>query len=399
MLPRSVLSFGIRDDTVVPRYLTHRDEVWVRELMGELDALVGRTHGEADRVLGQKLATFAAVHGAPVSAVGAVRYLLQKLWRTEVASPVPPADIRRVVFELAADPVIEREQVWNRAAAMLGVRSEQIAESLFADRPSERRLVAPREVPPVQAVVEMHNLALVQGLLMRSEHVVAFVRAHVRSVVRFAKLRGLLCSYAIGGGGTKITLSGPLALFRHTLKYGQALASFFPAVAVTAGWSVEARCQLGACLARFHVDASDPIGATHVLPRDTDSLLEKRLQRDFRHLGTPWSIRRETIAVQVGAGAFFPDFTLERGRDRVYVEVIGFYTPEYLTSKLAALRQANLANVIVCIDESLACSEGEIAADEVLRFRRRVDARALLNAAERCAGPSILHDDTRPEGS
>jgi len=394
-----LLSYGLRDDTVVPRYLTHRDEVWVRELMAELDALVGRTQGEADHALGEKLARFAAVHGAPLSAVGAVRHLLQKLWRAEVDSPVPPAEIRRVIFELAADPTVEREQLWNCAAATLGVRREQVAASLFADRPSERRLVAPREEASVQAVVEMHNLALVQGLLMRSEHVVAFVRAHVRAVVRFAKLRGLLCSYAIDAVGTRITLSGPLALFRHTLKYGQALAGFFPALVVTPGWSLEARCQIGSCPARFHVDASDPIGATHVLPRDTDSLLEKRLQRDFARLASPWSIRRETIAVQVGAGSFFPDFTLERGNRRVYVEIIGFYTPEYLVSKLAVLRQAHLSNVIVCIDESLACSDGEIAADEVLRFRKRVDVKSLLEAAERCVGRPIGRHDTHPKQS
>jgi hypothetical protein len=50
--------------------------------------------------------------------------------------------------------------------------------------------------------VEQYNLALVQGLLQRSEHVRVEIREHVRAVVRFAKLAGLLCTYAPAERGT-----------------------------------------------------------------------------------------------------------------------------------------------------------------------------------------------------
>jgi predicted nuclease of restriction endonuclease-like RecB superfamily len=389
LLPRNLLSYRIRDGNVVPLYLTHRDEVWVRLVLEELDALVGRTRGDADRILEEKARRLAADHGVAPTAVAAVRHLLEKLWRTRVAAAAPPAEIRRVVYELAADVSVRRDEILGRAASTLGIRSEEVTGGLFADRPSERRIVAPDREPSTREIVERHNLALVQGLLLRSEHMVAHVRAHANSVVRFAKLHGLLCTYAMDPDGTEITLSGPLALFRHTLKYGLALATFFPALVVTPGWSLHATCHLGTGSVRLQADASHPIAATHSLPRDTDSLVEKRLVQDFRRLGSRWSIRRETAALQAGRRAFFPDFTLEAEGARVYVEIVGFYTPEYLESKLRALREARLANVVVCIDESLACADEDIRADEIVRFRRRVEADRLLEAAERVASRDI----------
>ena len=48
-----------------------------------------------------------------------------------------------------------------------------------------------------------------------------------------------------------------------------------------------------------------------------------------------------------------------------------------------------LSNVVVCIDESLACADEDIRADEIVRFRKRVEPERLLDAAERCASRDI----------
>ena len=82
------------------------------------------------------------------------------------------------------------------------------------------------------------------------------------------------------------------------------------------------------------------------------------------------------------AARFFPDFTLRHPDGLlVLVEVVGFYTPEYLRAKLEALRSAGSRPLIVCIDEALACEDGDVPG-AVLRFKRRVDAGALIGAAE-----------------
>jgi predicted nuclease of restriction endonuclease-like RecB superfamily len=86
----------------------------------------------------------------------------------------------------------------------------------------------------------------------------------------------------------------------------------------------------------------------------------------------------------VGGGEplVFPDFTLRHEGGSVLVEVVGFYTPKYLRSKLDALRAAAAHPLIACIDESLACADEELAF-AVFRFKRRIDPAALIAIAER----------------
>jgi predicted nuclease of restriction endonuclease-like RecB superfamily len=233
-------------------------------------------------------------------------------------------------------------------------------------------------------------------LLSRSERVLVEVREHAHAVVRFAKMAGLLCEYRAAEGVTRIDVSGPLSLLRHTTKYGRALARFFPAVVATAGFRLEARCMLGTGAAPgraphgelrpvvVHVGAADPVGRSHVLPRDVDSGAERALATDVRRLGSAWTLLRESDVVDLGGGrVFFPDFTLRHAEGfTVLVEVVGYYAPEYLSSKLEALRVAASRPLVACVDERLPLDRA-VVPGEVLLFRRRVDAAALLAAAER----------------
>jgi hypothetical protein len=57
--------------------------------------------------------------------------------------------------------------------------------------------------------------------------------------------------------------------------------------------------------------------------------------------------------------------------------------PNNLASKLRVLREAGLKRIVVCVDESLACDHTDFRASAVLPYRRRVDAAALIAAAER----------------
>jgi predicted nuclease of restriction endonuclease-like RecB superfamily len=381
MIPEKLLSVDISGDGVRPRWLSARDEVWVRKLLDESDGLQGRTIDDAERAAAEPVA------GAPPRAVAAVRLVLAKFRRSEVVAAASPPAVRRAVFDEAGRIGATREDSIARAAATLGIGAGEILPALYADRPGARRIVVSNEAPSPREAIEIHNLSLLQGLLFRSELVVVRLREHVRAVVRFAKLRGLLCTCAEETSGTRVELSGPLALFRNTLKYGHALAGFIPAVAATPGWSLEARIVLRGERAVLRAGAGDPIARTHALPADADSSVERRFARDFRRLGTSWTLGRETVAVRAGTRLFFPDFTLRRGDRVVHVEIVGYYTPEYLTAKLEAFRAARLRDLVVCIDEDLACGDREITAAAIVRYRKRVDARAVLLVAE-ALGPS-----------
>jgi hypothetical protein len=396
MLPEKLLDVVFVGDTVIPRFLTPRDAVWVRSLIGELDGFVGRPGRELDEAE-SAICGLCRDQGAPWRAATGMLKVLSQAYPRKVVAAARPLEIRRALFERSGAG-LARDEAIEGAATELGIAKEEVMRGLFADRPGQRRVLGPETPPDPQRMIEQFNLALVQGLLMRSEQVSALVREHVRSVVRFAKLGGLLCTYIQDEAGTTIELSGPLSLFRNTTRYGHALATFFPSVVSTPGWSLTAVCLLqprgleqGAWVDgepppprryRLHLDATVPVHRAHALPSDADSALERKLVRDVKRLKRGWEIKRETTAVRVGSSVFFPDFKLVRGERQVLVEVVGYYTPQYLENKLRKLREAKLRDFIVCIDRSLSCDDGEVTADVVLRYERRVDAGALLDAAE-----------------
>ncbi len=386
MLPAELLLVTSREGhpgRALPRYLTSRDEVWVRAVVDAFDEYVGRTIGDRDADLPARVRAIAREHGAPSRVADGIAHVLARRFKTDVDAKLDPSHVRAVTFEHAArEDVFVRDAALFCAARCLSIGVDELTRALFADRPARRRIIAPTTAATAAEIVEAYNLALVQGLLLRSERVTVDVREHVRAVVRFAKLAGLLCTYAVGEKGTRLEVSGPLSILRHTTKYGFALASFFPAVVATTGFRLEARCVLKGEPLVVHIDATDRIARTHKLPKDADSAVERALARDLGRLGTAWVLLREADAISVHGRSFFPDFTLRHPDGTlVLVEVVGFYTPEYLRWKLQALRGAASRPLIVCIDVSLACDDGEIPG-AVLRFKRRIDAKLLIEAAE-----------------
>ena len=61
------------------------------------------------------------------------------------------------------------------------------------------------------------------------------------------------------------------------------------------------------------------------------------------------------------------------------LEIIGFWTPDYVEQKLRRLCSARIENLLLCIDASLNCGESSLPKDcRVIRFRRRIDTAELL---------------------
>jgi uncharacterized protein len=94
--------------------------------------------------------------------------------------------------------------------------------------------------------------------------------------------------------------------------------------------------------------------------------------------------------VPLGEEVFLPDFTLRHGDGRrALVELVGFWTPEYLAEKVRKVRAAGLDHLVLVVFRGLAASreEGEIEAlpGEVVWFRDRVRIGPVMEAVERVA--------------
>jgi hypothetical protein len=76
-----------------------------------------------------------------------------------------------------------------------------------------------------------------------------------------------------------------------------------------------------------------------------------------------WELVREPEPLETGASVMIPDFAFDyRHSDfRVFFEIMGFWTPEYVEKKLGQLADVEDVELVVAVDESLGVGE-EIAA-------------------------------------
>jgi predicted nuclease of restriction endonuclease-like RecB superfamily len=90
---------------------------------------------------------------------------------------------------------------------------------------------------------------------------------------------------------------------------------------------------------------------------------------------------REPRPVAVGEALMFPDFELVHPGtgERWLLEIVGFWTPEYVARKLEQLRAARIERMIVCLDRERCCAEGALdAVGRVVHYRRWVDPRDVI---------------------
>jgi predicted nuclease of restriction endonuclease-like RecB superfamily len=357
---------------VTPAWLAPEHDAWLDAAIEELAACEGVTSAEADD-RGGALASGARNVGLSSTSAAGVWYVLRGFSRTVVDARVEPRELRAEIFPLAT--ATSADAALSRVCEKHGVSADCIKAWLYADVPSAR-VVRIEELPNAQQLRDAYNVALAQGLLATCTNV-SVASDDLRSIVRAAKLRGLLVS--IDAEGPKLRASGPLALFRQTRKYAHALAAFLPALTGTR-FSLDGELEEGGTL---HLDESSPLPRTWPEPMRAESALEKSLTRALARAGTEWKLRREPVVLHAKGELFYPDFILERGSDRVVVEVVGFWTPDYLERKMAHLATVTDAPMIVCVDETLACDPSRPSNADVLRFRRQLDPHALIEAAER----------------
>ncbi len=378
MLPADQLEVTVSRDRIVPRFFTQADHPWLRGLLDVYEASVGLPR----RALRGRLAGRPAQGASAASRARACREL-DRLFGGEVSSPVPPPALRAALFAEAANA--PRALSLARCGEALGLPAEVIERHLFADLPSERLVRAPdAPIAPVD-LAALANASLASSLVARARRVTVRAFGSARDVVRYARLRGLLCTVAdlAAHDAYELEISGPYSLFRHTTVYGRALASLVPRLAWCERFEVDADVRIGDRVGALRLQTGDPITPS-VPPRRFDSKLEERFARDFARATSDYRLVREPAPLRAGDSLVLPDFAVVRaGGDEpvAWLEIVGFWTEGYLERKLAQLAHVGDARFIVCVDAERACGEGTIPERaRVVQFRRRVDARAVLAA-------------------
>jgi hypothetical protein len=103
-----------------------------------------------------------------------------------------------------------------------------------------------------------------------------------------------------------------------------------------------------------------------------------RLSRDVARARPELTITTAPEPRAAGSTLVCPDLALSDGTRTRYLELVGFWTTEYLARKLARYREAGL-EFRLCINDARSCADDDPPVDPcIVRFTKRVDAESVL---------------------
>ena len=290
--------------------------------------------------------------------------LLEREATFETRSPVPPERARRAAFAAGESVGVvtgdERAEALDRAADRLDATPDAVAGSLYADL-EDRQVIAavdPRWDPA--GLVAQYNLSLAQTALFDATEV-RVRSSDPRELVSAVKRLRLMYEVRKTEAGREVVVTGPDRLFRRTRRYGTRFARLLRTVATADEWRLDATIDdrgTERTMTLTDGDVSVP-GADPVTDVSYDSGVEADFAARFGSLDLDWDLVREPEPLEAGASVAIPDFAFDYAYAdfRVYFEIMGFWTPEYVEKKLGQLDAIDDAELLVAVDESLGVGE------------------------------------------
>jgi uncharacterized protein len=324
---------------------------------------IGRTRRELHRAVH---ALFCEVTDCPLRRIDAFCKLLDDASAYAQGRHAAAAALRRQVFRQAAtmhplvssaDRMFEHSEAIAKAAiaSNLGLSWQEIDQQLFADVSECHRLEAFQGYPSGEALLARYNVAQVQVALFRAVEMVIWATDDFKTILRYAKLAGLMHTIRRPGlpeSRYEIRLDGPASVLRGTRRYGVAMARFLPALIASRGWRMHAvlETRRRGHLVSLDLSPQDRLTSHLPPPEEFDSRVEERFARRWGDERDGWSLYREGELLHQGQKVFVPDFAIRHVDGRsVLLEIVGFWTPEYLEAKVQTLRAFQNHKILLAV--------------------------------------------------
>lgn len=382
--------------------LDEHDPCWLqtaRELVGLLQEHVGQPQSAWEKALeayvGERM-DYVVVRGLAKVLTGAATF-------TPLATPLPPVRVREKLF--AHGPVFTAPQLFHQQARSeivqgvadeLGISPEQLEAALFADRPAAYLLTdaGPEWTP--DGLLARYNLELARGVLYWASHVRIEVHSGYKNLWKYLKLFKLMFWIESRQDGYVIDLDGPISPFvSATTRYGRQFAAFLPALLLCERWRMIAAVhppQIGTTVT-YRLDHTSSLKTHFKQSGEFDSRLEADFAREFEQkFGSKrgqWLLTREDEVLPLGDTVMIPDFALthKRSGQRILVELVGFWHPEYLRRKVEKVRAANCAHLLLLVYEGLKIAEDAFqdVASQVIFFKQKPVLKEVMAAVKAMA--------------
>jgi uncharacterized protein len=236
--------------------------------------------------------------------------------------------------------------------------SSALREQVFADRRASYRLSDPGPGWTPLGLLARYNLELARGELYWASHLTTEGAGNYKDLWKYIKLFKLMYwAEPRQGGGYHIDLDGPISPFvSSTLHYGRRLAAFLPALFLCDQWRMRASVHpsqgRGAML--YRLDHTCSLHSHFKRSGEFDGRLEADFARECEHkVGSTrgrWQLTRESEVLLLGDKVMVPDFVLTDTKDEgrsILVELVGFWHPNDLRRKVAKVRAAKCAHLLL----------------------------------------------------
>lgn len=376
MFSRALLVTRKRRPYITPVYI-HPEETGLAEKVITIYEK-GKPKGDIDEetLSLETHSTFRVVRG--------LSELMRRRTHFEESYTVNPQKVRTYLYEKGfVTDEEERASLLLKASQEFDVPVEGIETSFWADR-EDYQIVASIDDISASDLVRYYNLSLTQTLLFDALSLEFTTSGNYQEIFRMIKFLGLMYEIQSEGDTFSVTVTGPASLFRKTKKYGTSLAKLVPKIMKAPSWKIKAQIETEVAgeprIYIFELSDSKKEFFPEVL-EDTeqfDSTVEEHFVKRFSSLRKDWEIKREPTILKAGPSVMIPDFSLERRGKRCYVEIVGFWTPEYIEKKIKKIQNLN-QKILLCVNKELQCTKRDFKENaDVILYDKEVPMKPVL---------------------
>ena len=362
---------------------------YARQMLRVYESGAGQTRRELHRAV---WSVFANEPDCPARRIEAFCKLLDDQSDYEEDRGGKAAELRRKVFRMAADkhPLLRRADrlfgaeegaVKAEIAQKLGRPWDEIEVDLFADVFEFRRLKHFEGYENAQALLARYNVAQVQAALFDAESMTVWATDDFKTVLRYAKLARLMHTIQRHGKhGYSIRFDGPASVLRTTRRYGVAMARFLPGLISCREWRMHAvlRTRRRGWTVALDISADEGLSSHVPAPDEFDSSVEEAFAAKWgEDPRDGWQLVREGAILHHQQKVFVPDFLFrhEDGRTAL-MEIVGYWTPEYLQAKQATLRLFPDHPILLAVSQQARQAMPEMA--NMIPYKTVLQVKAVL---------------------
>jgi predicted nuclease of restriction endonuclease-like RecB superfamily len=381
MLPKELLDVRKIKGRILPKFSDERDYELAEKVIWIFRRGVGKKYGKL-LTLAKELEdakNFKKVRGF-------VRVLenhcIQRSCAFDVDTDIDPRKVRMLLFEHGfVTSKSERDRVLEYAARYFNTTPDVVERAMYADRDEELILTNFTPITP-ENLIRLYNLSLLQTTLFNALRLTFWISDNHKNVFRAIKRLGLMYDLYEDNGKMMVDVTGAASLIKMTRKYGVSFARLIPQIITASNWFIRAEIL---DFDRIYIMELDD-RMRNLLPDveeqvEHDSSLEEEFSRKMSMLG--YEIEREPDVVKAGRYAFIPDFAVKLGEKKVYVEIAGFWTREYMEKKIEKIREASVPIIVIAREDF--GEGGELVDDSkiVVKFTKNIPYGEVIKAIKR----------------